>query len=361
MNLFIKASGVNRPLKPNDERTENNLNHTYYRDQINKVANAVKEIISAIKKHNQQDEVISKEVIKLKTEISKNLKPKIIIGSFLVLAIIMLGYFFISKLFQIFQKNRLKKSIAVLPFRNDSPNDTNSYFINGIMEKVLNNLQMIKKLRVISRTSVEQYRNTTKSIPEIAKEQSVNYIVEGSGQKYGNKFALSVQLIAADNEKLLWGKSYDQEIQETSDIISIQSEIAQSIASELKATMTPEEKQLIEKTPTTNLTAYDFYQRGRDEYLKYWTSAETSTYYQTNGNKATLQKAENFYHKALKYDSTFAQAYTGLARVYWEKHFDEKYLSENYMDSVLVLCDIALSFDNQLAEAYIIREDIMIC
>jgi tetratricopeptide (TPR) repeat protein len=156
-----------------------------------------------------------------------------------------------------------------------------------------------------------------------------------------------VQLIAADNEKHLLGKSYEEEIHETSDIINIQSQIAQSIAAELKATMTPEEKQLIEKTPTTNLTAYDFYQRGREEHTKYWVN---------NSNRAVLQIAEDLYHKALKYDSTFAQAYTGLARVYWDKHSSAKeYFSENYMDSVLILSDIALSFDNKLAEAYTIR------
>src|SRR5664279_2290956 len=92
IGFIYKASGVNRPLKPNDERTEN-LNHTYYRDQINKVANAVKEIITAIKKHNQQDREISKEVVKSKPERPKKLKTRIIIASVVILALIVLGYF----------------------------------------------------------------------------------------------------------------------------------------------------------------------------------------------------------------------------------------------------------------------------
>ena len=99
-----------------------------------------------------------------------------------------------------------EKSIAVLPFKNDSKDEENTYFINGLMEEVLNNLQKIKDLRVISRTSVEQYRNQTKSIPEIAKELGVNYIVEGSGQKYGNAFRLRAQLIMAAKESHLWGR-----------------------------------------------------------------------------------------------------------------------------------------------------------
>ena len=97
-----------------------------------------------------------------------------------------------------------------------------------------------------------------------------------------------------------------------------------------------------------NLTAYDFYQQGREEHTKYWID---------HRNTAALQKAEDFYHKALKYDSTFAQAYSGLARLYWDKHYwkEKEYFSENFMDSVLILTNIALSFDNQLSEAYTLR------
>ena len=246
---------------------------------------------------------------------------------------------------------KLEKSIAVLPFKNDSPDQENTYFINGIMEEVLNNLQKIKGFRVLSRTSTEQYRGSAKlTITKIAKELNVNYIVEGSGQKYGNSYRLRIQLITGKNERHLWGESYEKEIREAKDIYGTQSEIAQSIASALKATITPEEKQLINKIPTTNLTAYDFYQRGREEHTKYWINNWTN-----NSNRATLQKAEDFYHKALKYDSTYAQAYAGLARVYWDKYYWKDYFSENFMDSILTLTNIALSFDNQLSEANTLR------
>jgi TolB-like protein len=240
-----------------------------------------------------------------------------------------------------------EKSIAVLPFVNDSPDEANSYFINGIMEEVLNNLQKIKDFRVLSRTSVEKYKGSAKlTLPEIAKVLGVNYIVEGSGQKYGNKFVLRVQLIAADNERHLWAKSYNREIQETSDIINMQSEIAQLIASELEVVITPEVRQTIEKTPTTNLTAYDFYQRGRDELIKYNNEGI---------DKASLNRAEILFRQALQYDSTFALAFTGLAWVYWDKHYYEEYFTENFLDSVLILAGIALSHDDRLPEAYVIR------
>jgi TolB-like protein len=350
IEFIYKASGVNRPLKPNDERSEN-LNHTYYRDQINKVANAVKEIITAIKKPNQQDRGISMEVSKPKPESPKKLNPKIIVASLLVLVLIVLGYIFIPKLSK--SSKPVEKSIAVLPFINDSPNDSTTYFINGIMDEILNNLQKISDFsRVLPRTSVEQFRGETKpSIPVIAKKLNVNYIVQGSGQKYGNTFRLRVQLIAVLNEKQLWGDSYEQEIQNTKDIFKIQSQIAQSIATKLKTTITPEEKQLINKIPTTNLTAYDFYQRGREEHTKYWINNNKKGVLQ----KDVLQKAEDLYRKAVKYDSTFAQAYAGLARVYWDKNYSQEYFSKNFMDSILILTNIAISIDNQLSEAYTLR------
>jgi len=243
------------------------------------------------------------------------------------------------------KKEILDKSIAVLPFINDSEDIGNEHIMNGIMEEILINLQSIKELRVPGRTSIEQYRNNPKPIPEIANELNVAYIVEGSGQRYGKKIRLRIQLVEGATDKHIWADSYDEEINEPEDIFRIQSQIAKSIAAELQAVIKPEEEQLIEKTPTTNLTAYDFYQRGKDEHWRYW----------LNDEKEALQRADNLYHKALIYDSTFAQAYTGLADVYWDKHYWKEYFSEEFLDSFLILTNIALSYDNQLSEAYRFR------
>jgi TolB-like protein len=216
------------------------------------------------------------------------------------------------------------------------------------MEEVLINLQKIKEFKVISRTSTEQYKGPDRpTIPEIAKKLDVNYLVEGSGQKYGSKFVLRVQLITGKNERHLWGKSYDRKIQQTTDIISLQGEIARLIAGELKATITPEEKHLIEKTPTSSLTAYDYFKRGRDEHWRY--------HFDREKNNKLLENAKDHYLKALEYDSTFAQAYTGLAWVYWDKHYWKTLFTEQFLDSVLILANKALSFDNQLSEAYLYR------
>jgi len=244
---------------------------------------------------------------------------------------------------------RLDKSIAVLPFRNDSPDTTNAYFINGIMERITTNLQMVKELRVISRNSVEKYRNNkNKSTPEIAKELGVNYIVEGSGQKVGNSISVTTQLIKAKGKEThLWAKTHDQEIKEVNDYFRIQSEIAEKIAEELKTAMAPEEKQLIEKVPTTSLTADDFYQRGKEEERKFsLTNLSAISDFSLGSavnpsNIQAIERAKRMYSTALKYDSTFALAYVGLASVYWNKNYYKEYFSEG-----------ALSLDFQLPEAH---------
>jgi TolB-like protein len=197
----------------------------------------------------------------------------------------------------------LDKSIAVLPFRNDSPEETEMFFINGTMESILDNLCKIKDLRVVSRTSVEQYRDHPKPIPTVGEEMNVSYIIEGSGLKHGDNVRLTIQLIDAINDKHIWSNTYNRK---TEEIFELQSEIAQLVARELEAIISPEEKELIEKIPTTSLTAHDFYQRGREEHNQYWLD---------NDNKTALERAEEMYKEALEYDPTFALAYTGLAYI----------------------------------------------
>jgi TolB-like protein len=344
IEFIYKSAGVNRPLRANEDHPQDNLNKTYYRDQINKVANAVKEIIGALKKQSSHPEEVSKQDIEAKNAPQKNPRTKIIAGILILLALIVLGYFIVPKLIK--PQEQLEKSIAVLPFINDSPDQENTYFINGIMEEILNDLSKIKDLRVLSRNSVEQYRGATKpSTPDIAKKLGVNYIVEGSGQKYGNSYRLRVQLIEAKNDKHLWAESYEKEIRETKDIYGIQSEIAQSIASELKATITPEEKKLVEKVSTANLKAYDKYLIANEYRMDYGKTRDLNIY----------QKAVTFYKTALELDSAFAKAYVGLGWIYADRYYWETYYKENFLDTCLIMANIALSFDSQLDEAYYMK------
>jgi len=292
------------------------------------------------------------------TELIRKPKKSLILllsGLTLVVAIVVTALFVFDVIGGGNQIKELEKSIAVLPFIDDSPDENNSHIINGLMDEILINLQKISDLLVSSRNSVEQFRGENKpSTPDIARKLGVNYIVEGSGQKYGNKLRLRVQLIVVSKgkEKHLWGKVYENEITKPEDYFDIQSEVAESIADELKAIMTPEEQQLIEKIPTKNLDAYYAYMRGNYEYsnrVRYGSSNISRP------NIDALNRAEDLYHKALEYDPEYAQAYVGLANVYWAKNYSEEIFSENFMDSVLVLANKALSYDNNLAEAYSLR------
>jgi TolB-like protein len=251
-----------------------------------------------------------------------------------------LGYFFIPKLFK--SSEQVEKSIAVLPFKSLSNDPEKQYLADGVMDAILLHLQKFKDLRVMSRTSVEQYRGTTKTTHVIGEELDVKYLLEGSFQKFGDDVRLIVQLIKASEETHSWAKEYDRNWK---DIFSVQSEVAQTIARELYIIITPEEKQLTEKISTPNMTAYDLYLKANNYLNEY---AETR-------NLSFYQKATTFYKAALEIDSAFAKAYTGLARTYYTRYFWETYFKENYLDSCLVLVNLALNFDDQLDEAYYLK------
>jgi TolB-like protein len=355
IEFIYKEAGVDKPLTQDDDEKKN-LNNTKYRIQIVKVAHAIKEIISAIKQPKKPTEETTEKPVIEKPSKPPILNKKIIAASVIALLLLVAGLIFVPKLFK--SSANLEKSIAVLPFIDDSPekNNETTSFANGLMEDLLIDLQMIKEFRVPGRTSVEQYRDVfDKSLSEKARELNVNYIVEGSVQKIGDGFYLRVQLILAKGkEDHLWANRYEQEIKGPEELIKIQKEIAENIAAELKTFISHEEKLLIERIPTENLDAYYAYLRGNEEYSK---GARAFVLDNNSPNSDALNRAEDLYRQALEYDPEYAQAYVGLAKVYWHKHYGEEYLSENRLDSVVILADMALSYDNNLAEAYSLRGD----
>lgn len=254
------------------------------------------------------------------TENTNRKRNYIILG--LTAAIIVLAAFYFYKVSPSSELTQREKSIAVLPFKNDSNDSSNIYLINGLMESTLINLQQIKDLRVISRTSTEKYRHAARSIPEMASELNVVYFIEGSGQKMGDQIVLNIQLIDGPNDKHLWAKQYRRE---TKDIFALQQEIAKDVAAEIQAIITPAEAQRLEKIPTENMVAYDYYLKGR-EHLNYRTH---------------LDSAVSYFNRALELDNKFALAYADAAIAYYYLDIfkaDKKYTTEigSYSDKALL-------------------------
>ncbi|MDX1284365.1 MAG: helix-turn-helix domain-containing protein [Draconibacterium sp.] len=158
-------------------------------------------------------------------------------------------------------KNELEKSIAVLPFKNLSSDTTNVWFIEGLREDILDKLQNISDLVVISSTSADRYKNSGLSMKQIAKELNVSYVLEGRCQKTGNKVKLHTQLIVGKTDAHKWSDDYLKEINDEN-IYDIQEEVAIAVAKAINVSITLEEKKRIETKPTKNQTASEFYYKG---------------------------------------------------------------------------------------------------
>jgi TolB-like protein/class 3 adenylate cyclase/Flp pilus assembly protein TadD len=155
-----------------------------------------------------------------------------------------------------------EKSIAVLPFENRSEEKANAFFADGVQDEILTNLSRIADLKVISRTSVMQYRSgVLRNLREVAQQLGVAHIVEGSVQRSGNRVRVNAQLVDARTDAHLWAQTYDRDL---ADIFAIQSEIAQKIADQLQAKLSPKEKRAIDERPTSDLAAYDLYLQAKE-------------------------------------------------------------------------------------------------
>jgi TolB-like protein/Flp pilus assembly protein TadD len=199
-------------------------------------------------------------------------------------------------------------SIAVLPFANLSGDDETQPFADGLHDDLLTQLSGIASLKVISRTSVLEYRNTTKNVREIAEELGVGSILEGGVQKAGDRFRLNVQLIDAATDDHLWAKSYSGELT-TATIFDVQAEIASEITSALQAQLSPEERADIARPPTDDVEAYESYLAAVD----LWRTGQSI--------ERDLQAADALVSRALERDSSFAEAWAVKSLVtgefYW--------------------------------------------
>ena len=206
----------------------------------------------------------------------------------------------------------VEKSVAIKPFWNESNDTTNLYFVNGMMEDIRNNLSKISDMRVISRTTMEKYRETKLTASEIAKQVGVSYLLEGSVQKLGNQVKIHAQLINAEKDKHVWQNTYTKDIGEIKIVFEIQSDIAKNIAEQIGANIKSEEGDNIDAIPTNSPLAYDFYLRGRD-------------YKKRSRYKEDMEFSILMYEKAVDIDPNFVLAWVGLSEttrtMFWF-HFD---------------------------------------
>jgi serine/threonine protein kinase/Tfp pilus assembly protein PilF len=229
---------------------------------------------------------------------SKKSRRNIILGLtvFISIIIVAIGYIFLNKSPE---TNRVIDSVAVLPLENMSGDPDQEYFSDGMTEALITELSRIKALKVISRTSVMRFKNTQKPIPEIAKQLNVEAVIEGSVLKAGDKVRITAQLIDATSDKHLWAESYERDMRE---ILSLQKEVAKTIASQIKATLAPSEKNELSKMPTINPLAHEAFLKGH--YFFDQTSVDDAW------------KAIKFFDQAIQIEPDFAPAYAGKALAY---------------------------------------------
>jgi len=232
-------------------------------------------------------------------------------------------------------QEREGKSIALLPFKNLSGEKEEEWFVDGMTEDIIVHLSKIAGLRVIARTSVMKYKDTSSSISDIGRELDVAAILEGSVRRSDDRVRITAQLINVEDESCIWAEVYDREAKE---ILDIQSEVAQSIAAALKIKLTANEQREITKRRTENLTAYDYYLKGRQYYYKY--------------REQDNEYAMVLFHKAIELDENFAEAYAGLAQTFAQQYgrFGK---SRYWVGKAIEMSRRVISMDPSLSEGYI--------
>ena len=330
------------------------FNHCFHEHYGFPPGEVKKKLITEVIKENEMVDVShdnpvhpSNDIKKLTDTRNKKSRNKILLMSAVVMAVVALAFIFYHAfengsfpLHKISQKNK-GLSIIVLPFKNLSDNQNNQHFADGIREDILNNLYWITSLRVVSRTSGDQFRASNLSAKEIAQKMDVRYVLEGSVRKEGEKIRISVQLIDAYSDDHLWSTYFDRE---KNDIFNVQDEIAFKIASKLKTTLSENEIIQIEKNPTQNPTAYDHYLQAR--FLLHKANSDQ----RSDFNKVSAMNCIQYYEKAIAEDSTFAEAYAGLANA-WFNLSAWGWLPGGF-PKARELCTKALEIDPECAEAH---------
>jgi TolB-like protein/Tfp pilus assembly protein PilF len=226
----------------------------------------------------------------------------VIIGTFVSIGLFFLGRYTAIPI-QGAAKDVSAKSIAVLPFENLSDDKQNTYFADGVQDQILTNLAKASELRVISHTTVRQYKSgMPRNLREIGQQLGVTYILEGSVRRASDRLRISAQLIDARTDSQIWAETYDRT---AADLFAIQSELAESIAAQLEAKLSPQQKAEIEQRPTQDLLAFELYQQAKQIVESYLIAADV---------RAALLSALQSLDQAIKRDPDFVSAYCYIAR-----------------------------------------------
>jgi serine/threonine-protein kinase len=229
-------------------------------------------------------------------------------------------------------------SIAVLPFTSLSSGEENAYLAQGFHDELLQQLGRINALRVISRTSVMQYKEGVRNLREIARELDVSSIVEGSVQRAGNRVRVEARLIDAHNDRQLWGDHYDRDV---SDLFGIQTAVAEEIAAALNTRLSPPQKAEIERKPTENTEAYDLYLRAL-EYAN-----------RPGAHPDNIAIAEGLYQKAIQLDPSFALARAQLARTKISRYYSLSGTPDTVVEEARAEAQEAFRLQPDLAHAHL--------
>jgi len=299
VEFIYKEPGVNKPLNPDDDEKKN-LNKTKYRIQVNKTANAIKEIILGMKTDSTKSATERKEVLsKIDIPLTQ------------------------------------KKSIAVLPFVNMSPDKDQDYFCDGIAEEIINALVHVESFKVIARTSAFSFKGLQVDIREIGRILDVETVLEGSIRKDGNRLRITAQLINIADGSHIWSERYDCNMK---DVFSIQDEISLAILNNLKVKLLGETKAMITKRHSENLEAYNLYLKG----TYCWQMMTIEGY----------KKASEYFEQALQKDQDYALAYVGFATVKIASTAYGDVPSDEAFPKAIEYVNKALKIDNSLDGAY---------
>jgi TolB-like protein/DNA-binding winged helix-turn-helix (wHTH) protein/Tfp pilus assembly protein PilF len=227
------------------------------------------------------------------------------------------------------------ESLAVLPLTNLSHDPEQDYFADGMTEALITNLAQVRALHVISRTSVMHYKSTNKTLPEIARDLNVDAVIEGAVQRSGNRVRVTAQLIHGQTDVHLWAKTFERDSQ---DVLVMQSDLAQAIASEIKVQLTAQEQQHLASARPVNPEAYNAYLLGN--------------FHAAKRNPPAIAKAIDYFQQAIHIDPGYAQAYVGLANAYFESEIWSGVGIGNSRDQIRTATLKALELDGQLADVH---------